>query len=667
MEGVAMNEFNEKNIKEWPYPVNYGKETEVGADVLVIGGGIAGCHAAINAARQGTKVVVVDKGATVRSGSGGAGVDHWHLACTNPCSKVTPEEMMEIMKDFGEYDYGEFGNGISTYLLCKESWDTLLDIESMGVKVRDVDDEFKGAPFRDEKTKLMFAYDYVNRYCIRVNGGADIKVAMYNECKRLGVEIFDRVMATSLLTEGGRQGARVIGATGVNVRTGEFYIFKSKAIVLSAGYPAGLSIFSTELKGGAAQFMDPNNSGEGTAMAWRAGAELALMERGGVPYTSGGFGYPQYGVGNAHNTWYACKIVDANGKEVPWVDRDGNILKNIEDRYRPAPGQKYFYYGRAYGTRKIWGPSLIPDLPERIMKGEYVLPLYADLPGMPAHERRAIWGLMIPHEGKCRIIYDTYQRAGFDPDKDLLQVIVMPPEKYTYSAWWAAYGARQWRERIHGGGLLFDWDLKTSLDGLYVAGCQAYCSANHASSAVTGRYAGRKAAQYSREVEESGIDRPQVNAEKARVYAPLKQGKGGIGWKELRAGLARIMQDYAGEYMNEETLQMGLTWLNSIKESEASSVYIRNPHELARTLECLTRITVGEIIMQASLARKASSKVLNFNRLDFSEVDPPEWNKLVTLRQENGRIKPGEKSVNYWLIPPNAPTYEENYNKHSGL
>ena len=104
------------------------------------------------------------------------------------------------------YLFPEYGNGITSYILFKESYDALLDVEKMGVKVRDVDDEFKGAEFRDEKTKLMFAYDYDTRHCIRVNGGADIKVALYKEMKRLGVKIFDRVMATSLLTEGGEAG-----------------------------------------------------------------------------------------------------------------------------------------------------------------------------------------------------------------------------------------------------------------------------------------------------------------------------------------------------------------------------------------------------------------------------------------------------------------------------
>ena len=75
-----MRDFNLNKAVEWPYPVNYGKENEVDADVLILGGGVAGCHAAISAAKRGAKVVVVEKGAVIRSGSGGAGVDHWHGA-----------------------------------------------------------------------------------------------------------------------------------------------------------------------------------------------------------------------------------------------------------------------------------------------------------------------------------------------------------------------------------------------------------------------------------------------------------------------------------------------------------------------------------------------------------------------------------------------------------
>jgi succinate dehydrogenase/fumarate reductase flavoprotein subunit len=658
-----MSNIDLKKAMDWPYPVAYGKENEVEADILILGGGVAGCHAAISAAKRGAKVVVVEKGAVIRSGGGGAGVDHWHGACTNPCSKVTPEEMIKLTL-YGDYFLNwEFGNGITSYILFKESYDALMDVEKWGVKVRDVDDEFKGAEFRDEKTKLMFAYDYDANHCIRVNGGADIKVAMYKEMKRLGVKIYDRVMATSLLTEGGKVGGRIIGATGLHTRTGEFYIFKGKATILSTASPTGMWIFSTELNGAAAHG-DPNNSGEGTAMAWQAGAELTLMEKVSAMPVSGGFAYPMYGTGNAHNTWYACTMVDANGKEIPWVDRDGKVLKTVSERYHHGPDQKAFFNGPNL-PYEIRSPSLIPDLPNRIMKGEYVLPLYADLPGMPAHERRAIWGLMIYHEGKTRIIYDTYQQAGFDPDKDLLQTNVMPPDRYFFYPYWNSMGPRQWREG-GSGGLFFNWDLKTSLEGLYVAGSSTYCGSNHAGSASTGRYAARKAAAYAQNVKKTQVSREQIEKEKARVYAPVTRTEG-IGWKELKAGLCRIMQDYMGEYKNEETLNMGLRWLDSIRESEASRVYARNPHELMRTVECLTQITVGEVMMQASLNRKASSKSLGLNRLDYPAMDPPDWKKLVTMRLENGDIKVGEYPVNYYLLPPNASSYEENYRKYCGL
>ena len=56
-----MAEVNCNQPMNWPYPVNYGKENIAEADVLVLGGGVAGCHAAINAAKRGAKVIVVDK------------------------------------------------------------------------------------------------------------------------------------------------------------------------------------------------------------------------------------------------------------------------------------------------------------------------------------------------------------------------------------------------------------------------------------------------------------------------------------------------------------------------------------------------------------------------------------------------------------------------------
>ncbi|NLV50968.1 MAG: FAD-binding protein, partial [Clostridiales bacterium] len=66
----------EKLHFKWPYPVRYEEETREECDVLVIGGGLAGSFAAINAAKKGASVIVTDKGAIVRSGCAGSGIDH---------------------------------------------------------------------------------------------------------------------------------------------------------------------------------------------------------------------------------------------------------------------------------------------------------------------------------------------------------------------------------------------------------------------------------------------------------------------------------------------------------------------------------------------------------------------------------------------------------------
>ena len=661
---TTWNEYVEKSgtVPEWPYPIRYDKENEITSDVLILGGGVAGCHAAISAARNGAKVVLTETGHAKRSGSGGAGVDHWHGAVTNPCSKVTPLDYTQAVM---ECAHG-YSNGIYRYIICKEGWDTLLECEEMGVQIRDVKDEFKGADFRDQETKLIFAYDYKNKHVLRV-WGYNIKPCLYKEMKRLGVGIYNRVTITSLLTEGGRQGARVVGATGINSRTGEFYVFKSKATIAATGGAGRLFSFAPEMTA-AGSMGSMNGSGVGHAIGWNAGAEFVLMEQTG-PGRLTGFGYTPYSMANTSNTYHGTPIVDANGKELPWFDPYGKELKTVLERFLPSPEQKFqlgigiglYYYLKQYVLN-----DLTRDLPDRIRNGEFALPLYADLTRMPELERRVIFGMMVGNEGKTRIpIYDQYTKAGFDPDKDLLQAPVMIPEAYQNSNFWGGTPIPHLRS-LAGGGFLVDWDLRTSLEGLYAAGgAPIFGGGCHGESHTAGRYAGRKAAIYARTAAEPVVDRKQVDAEKGRAHRPIKQSKNGVGWKELNYAIARVMQDYCGRYKNERTLHHGLRLLKELKENEAMTVYASNPHELGRTLECLSLMTVGEMVMQASLARKCSSLYLDFYRLDHPQMDPPEWEKLLPARLENDKVKVRELSLDFHLKPPYTSSYEENYGLHA--
>jgi succinate dehydrogenase/fumarate reductase flavoprotein subunit len=623
------------SLPEWPYPIRYGEENEESADVLILGGGIAGCWAAISAAKKGLSVAIVEKGATVRSGAGGAGCDHW-VYVANPCSKIDPEEMVNVEASH----FNGYSNGISRYIASRECYDALLELEQMGAKVRDTEDEFKGADFRDDETKLCFAYEYENKLHFRV-WGSTFKPALYKECKRLGVKIFDRTMATSLLTEGGKQGARVVGATGLNVRTGEFTTFKAKATVMCMSRPQRIWQFSSELTG--LSTLRPQTCiGNGHAMAWRAGAALSEMEKSSRIMMYGtGNNFPQYGVGNPFNTWYACTMVDADGKEIPFVDRDGNTVKSVSDRYRPAPGQKFMgERGEHYDYKS---PKLIPDLDERVKRGEFKLPFYADLPGMPLIERRVIFGMMVGEEGKTKIpIRDTYKAAGFDPDKDLLQSYLFMGGGMAALPHHRAFG-----EVGNAGGLLIDWNLKTTLEGLYAAGDQLF-AANYAHHAAgTGRYAGRKAADYATQAALAEISREQVEAEKTRVYSPI-QGEGGLNWKEFNSGINRVMQNYCGDPKTENLLNIGLLALKELEQNDAAEIYAGDPHKLGRTLDVLDLLTCSQIIIHACMARKASSQTLDFNRLDYPDMDPPEWHKWITVKQEDGEPKIGSLPIDFW-------------------
>jgi hypothetical protein len=55
-----------------------------------------------------------------------------------------------------------FGALHNMYICMKEGYDALLDLEEWGVKIRDIDGHFEGAPFRDAETKLLFAYNLLN-------------------------------------------------------------------------------------------------------------------------------------------------------------------------------------------------------------------------------------------------------------------------------------------------------------------------------------------------------------------------------------------------------------------------------------------------------------------------------------------------------------------------
>jgi succinate dehydrogenase/fumarate reductase flavoprotein subunit len=138
-----------------------------------------------------------------------------------------------------------------------------------------------------------------------------------------------------------------------------------------------------------------------------------------------------------------------------------------------------------------------------------------------------------------------------------------------------------------------------------------------------------------------------------------------MDWKELRAGLCRVMQHYCGEIKNEELLHTGLIWLDDIEQNIFPEVYAPNPHALMRVVETFNILTCDRAIIHAGLARKASSNILGFTRQDYPENDPPEWHKFITTKQVDGEIVVKERATDF--AEPLSDHYEANNPDYNGF
>lgn len=640
---------------EWPYAVDYSATNRINTDVLVIGGSFAGCYASLAVARRGATVALVDKAPIKRSGGGGAGIDHWTSVYENPNSPMKPEEIiektMEKVQSLGHRDY----------IAMKGTWDALLELEKMGLPIRDSDRDFEGTRTYDNDTGLLKAYNYQNLVTVKLRAGHFVKPVIAETVrKNPNISVYERVMVTMLLTENGVQGGRVIGAVGFSLETGEFYVFSAKSVILSTGYMSGNWIFSTEIAGNG-HMCDPNDTGDGFAMAWKAGAEAYNLSDAGVPGGWGPYGYPNFGLGNCTNTWFPCNVVDNDGREVPWQDVNGTIITDYEKRNLPAEGQPYMNVSASDKLKGIDTPELIKDLGKRIKNQEFSLPMWADLTSMPDDEQRSIWGMMVGNEGKSRFpVYDYYTRWGFNPETDMLMgALISPADRARGHGWFSgepgeADSVSMWRnEGRHYANVASDWNLMTSLPGLFCAGavsglegCSFACS--------SGDYAGNRAFEFARDTILVEPSEEQIREERKRIYAPVQRAGNDdnyVSWKELWAGTARVMQCCCGEYKTLSVLKTGLKWLDSIREYEACLTYARNPHELARVLECETRLTCSKAYICGCISKLESERLgVDGDTYIFNSLD-------------GDRVITEYRGKEYWLKPPYASSYLENYQR----
>ncbi len=218
------------------------KQERVPADILIIGGGIAGLTAAITAKEENpdVDVLIVEKqtsGYSGKANKGGGVLQYFDL------EKTTPEM-------FNEYHANCVGGYLANQNLLKKYVamnNELLDkMESWGVKI----------PKKRIPTGPM-------TYMVGVD--LDLTLQMRKTAAKLKVRFMDKTTVSDLLTADGK----IAGAVGYSIIDGTFYVFEGKSVILCTG--------SQNYR---VAPMWSNGRGDGIAAAYRAGAQMRNPEFG---------------------------------------------------------------------------------------------------------------------------------------------------------------------------------------------------------------------------------------------------------------------------------------------------------------------------------------------------------------------------------------------------
>lgn len=325
---------------------------EIETDLLLIGGGMASCGAAFEAAAwaksKKLRITMVDKAATDRSGAVAMGLSaiNTYMGANKVADYVryVRNDLMGIIREDLVYDLGRHvDDSVHTF----EEWG--LPIWKKG------DDGFSldGFQAKDAGKKMLkdCADDQEReknvvrsgKWQVMINGESykaivaeAAKKALEENRKDTGVEQnhFERVFITRLLLDANNPNT-IAGAIGFSVRENKAYLFKAKAILLVPGGCVNIFRPRSVGEGQGRTWFPVWNSGSGYAMGAEVGAELTMMENRFVParFKDG------YGPVGAWFLFFKAKATDSFGDD---------YCANPE--YLADAKKKYGKYTDAMGT-----------------------------------------------------------------------------------------------------------------------------------------------------------------------------------------------------------------------------------------------------------------------------------------------------------------------------
>ena len=541
----------------------------VDTDVLIIGGGVAGCMAAIPALEAGLDVLVCEKGKVLdHCGSVGCGVDHYLTILDSGPEWDTPEF---LLKHVPELTDGIVDMAVTSRVI-HEMPRVLHKIESFGVN-------FKDPRFNDYYRLRSFGLP--GTYHINFDG-TEFKKHIGQQVRKLKGTVLTRTMAVQILVEDNR----VYGALTFNFRTGEWTAVRARAVVLAAGEVNRISLNASGMPFDS--WHCPYNTGDAQAMGYRAGAVLANMEFVETTLTPKGF--------------------SAQGLNA-LVSEGAYFINKAGERFM------FKYDEKGENARR----AVIADA----VINEHLLgngPIYADCRHLPVE--------VLDHM-EATLQVDRYTMPAFYEQKALnfreepVEVSISELSIRRSGVYFRGSGlAVDTDGQTSIGALFAAGDCATVSGGIAGASVLGHVAGEGVAAFLKGRNGARPE-----------IDMEAANATREQAMAHMQvEAEQKVTWRHHEDQIRQTVSDYVGVRRNAKGLTLALDTLRALAKSEPA-LKADDLHGLMRVHEASNIRLNAEIMATASLARTETRTGSSHHRLDYPETDEENWRKFVLVER----------------------------------
>jgi adenylylsulfate reductase subunit A len=641
--------LDKKEVCRWSF-CEKPEVVTVDTDLLLVGGGMACCGAAVEAAAwakaAGLKVTLVDKAAMDRSGAVAMGLSaiNTYVGKENKVAdyvKMVRTDLMGIIREDLVHSLG-----------CHVD-QTVFDFEEWGLPIWKKDNEghtVDGQAAVDEglpKLKDGGTPCRSGKWQIMINGES-YKVIVAEAAKNaLGMDnIYERVFIVKLLTDKSNPN-RVCGAVGFSVRERKAFVFKAKAIIIACGGVVNVFRPRSVGEGQGRAWYPVWNAGSTYAMPAEIGAKMVLMENRFVParFKDG------YGPVGAWFLFFKAQATNAYGED--YMARNWDRVKAEYPGYADSPGTCLRNHAAMIEMREGRGPILMHTdkamkvLAETLSKKEL------------KHLEAEAWEDFLDMSISAASLWASF---NMEPDKVPSEIIPSEPYLLGSHAGCAGLWVSGPSKNYMGAPDSWFWgyDRMTTVDGLFTAGDGVGASGHKFSSGshVEGRMAAKGAIAFILDHKNDKLEAAQnIDDVIAEIYLPFEIFEKYKNYtsapdinpnylrpKQVQTRLQKLMDEYvagcATMYMtNKPSLEEGLKRLTLLKE-DAANLAAGDLHELMRAWEQYHRILAGEAHLRHILFREETRYPGYYYRSDFLSIDDSKW-RVFTISQYN-------KDTNEW-------------------